>query len=176
MSSTERETATTDSSLVSTAESPTPTSIAMCPDIPSTTARAAAPDCPTNNGQIYTTGDGSQWMLACDEDYGGSDIGGMSAFAETMSQCIDLCSQRGIECMGLTFVPDSAACWLKFKMMPSGNPGVVLHSAVRIGRLGPASPSTQLLLNGDFLSDLSPWSITRGPDLLSDFIWSNGAA
>ena len=116
-------------------------------------------------------------MIVCNEDFGGNDWGAPGP-GITLSDCIDQCTNRGAECLGVTFVINfGGQCWLKYRMMPNGNPGgLSLHSAVRIGRPGPASTSTQLLLNGNFISDLSSWVVTRGLDLLSDLIWYNGAA
>lgn len=110
-------------------------------------------------------------MLVCLAYYARNDIDDPLS-ATDLSSCIDLCMDRGIECMGVAFEFDYKSCQLKSKMMPmaqaAGQPQ--LWSAIRIGRPGSASPSTQLLKNGDFATELSPWVVS------SDVIWENGAA
>ena len=113
-------------------------------------------------------------MLSCEEDYRGDDLG--SDYTFDLSQCIDLCMSRGIECMGVTFASDFQLCRLKQKMMSNGNSGGELQSAIRIGRPGSASPSTQLLVNGDFATELPPWELSIDAMYLSSLVWENSAA
>jgi hypothetical protein len=114
-------------------------------------------------------------MLVCDDDYAGNDIDDPLSATE-LSSCIDLCTDKGIECMGVYFAPDYELCRLKSKMMRTANSGALLWSAVRTGRPGPASPSSQLLVNGDFVTKLSPWAVSSDEIYLSSLIWENGAA
>jgi hypothetical protein len=92
----------------------------MCPSIPNNSDVAATADCLTNDGRTYTTGDGSKWMLACDEDCTGYDLPD-ALEALDLSQCIDLCVDRGIECIGVAFAFDYQLCRLRSKMVSIGN-------------------------------------------------------
>jgi hypothetical protein len=79
--------------------------------------------------------------------------------------------------MGVYFAADTDDnCWLKSRMMPSDNSGSLLYSAVRIGMPGSASPPTQLLVNGNFDAELSPWGLSSDKAYLSSLAWENGAA
>jgi hypothetical protein len=78
--------------------------------------------------------------------------------------------------MGVTFVMESGLCRLKNTMMSNGKSGLELQSAIRIGRPGSTSSSTQLLLNGDLNTVLSPWVNSSVETSLSSLAWENGAA
>jgi hypothetical protein len=105
----------------------------------------------------------------------GNDLGD-ALNASDLSQCIDLCMSRGIECMGVTFAFDSQLCRLKKTMISNGNSGSELQSAIRIARPVPRLSSTQLLVNGDFVTDYSPWVDSSAETSLSSLMWKNGAA
>jgi hypothetical protein len=145
----------------------------MCPSLPDDSENVAQADCPTNDGRIYETSDGSKWMLACGDD-SQSDDGdlGDSLVAETLSECIDLCTDEGIECVGVAFFIESGTCSMKSTMMPNPESGTLVDSAVRIGRSNSAPPSIQLLANGDFTTDVSHWVASSGVDL----DWKHGVA
>ena len=83
---------------------------------------------------------------------------------------------REIECMGVIFVIESGLCRLKNTMMSNGRSGLELQSAIRIGRPGSTSSSTQLLVNGDINTDLSHWVNSSDETSLSSLAWENGAA
>lgn len=78
--------------------------------------------------------------------------------------------------MGVTFAMESQLCRLKNKMMSNGKSGLELQSAIRIGRPGSTSSSIQLLVNGDFITVLSPWVDSSDETSLSSLAWENGAA
>ena len=116
-------------------------------------------------------------MLVCNEDYAGQDIDDRALQAQTLGECISMCAGLGTACMGVTWVP-LTTCWVKFRMIPSGNPGFTLHSAVRVS--GPGSPPvrTQVLKNQCFESDLTDWRNAESADPLkpANFDWLDGTA
>ena len=102
---------TTSSTVLS---SGTPSGPTFCPTcnvpVPGTASEAS---CPGSDGLRYTTSDGSEWMLVCDRDYGGSDI--QSYGVPSLTDCINLCITTGcaLQCVrsrdrrwGLTLVPN----------------------------------------------------------------------
>ena len=164
---------TVSSSETSSNSTPSPTCDLPTPGI------AAAAGCPANDGLVFTTDDGSEWMLVCNRDYGGSDL---QAFgSQSMSECINSCNTVS-GCVGVSYISgdeqDTTHCWTKYDMNPSLQSLYTVHSAVRIRgpRTGP-SPS-QRLKNGCFESDLSDWSDARPGDLVlsQNFVWNQGAA
>ena len=140
---------------------------------------AATADCPANDGLVFTTEDGSEYMLVCNRDYGGSDLQPFGS--QSMSECINSCNTVST-CVGVAYIPgdeqDGTHCWVKYDMNPSLQSLYTVHSAVRVRgpRAGP-SPSQQLK-DGCFQNDLSNWSDARpgDPEPEKRFVWAEGAA
>jgi hypothetical protein len=170
---------TTTSSNIATTTSSGPTVTPSC-DIPAT-RKVDTADCPTNDGAVYTTTDGAEWMQVCNLDYGGSDI--QSLIAASFSDCIESCKNYGIACVGISYIPDQDTdvqrCYIKSDMNPSIQAAYTVHSAVRVRGPSTFSAPAELLINGCFANDVSFWrgntpdSVTEDP---TPFVWDNGAA
>lgn len=179
MCATTSTTATSATPAPATTTSSGPTVTPSC-DIPAT-RKVDTADCPTNDGAVYTTTDGAEWMQVCNLDYGGSDIQALNA--ASFSDCIESCKNYGVACVGISHIPDQDTdiqrCYIKSDMNPSIQAAYTVHSAVRVR--GPSSMSSpaELLINGCFVNDVSFWrgntpdSETNDP---TPFVWGNRAA
>jgi hypothetical protein len=139
------------------------------------------PSCPSSDKQTYTNEDGSQFIIVCGQDYGDNDItfenGLTYVKTDSISPCIEYCMYQGTQCVGVSWVAEAKNCFLKSKMSrPRYTPNYLVHSAVRVA--GPASgpPSSQLIANGDFKSDLSSWSTSQPTNLRKTFVWKDRKA
>ena len=143
---------------------------------PSPSVRATV-SCPVNDAQTYTNDDGSQYMIVCGQDYDGSNIVGINPVsAANFTACVDLCMYQGTQCAGVSWFEAQANCFLKTKMSPSVNQGVVVYSAIRV--TGPASGpvASRVIANGDFVTDLSSWTTSQQNSQGASFVRDNGRA
>ena len=143
---------------------------------PSPSVRATV-SCPANDAQTYTNDDGSQYMIVCGQDYADNNIVGINPVsAANFTACVDLCMYQGTECAGVSYFEAQTNCFLKTKMSPLVNQGVVVSSAIRIN--GPASGpvASRVIANGDFVTDLSLWTTSQQSSQGASFVWDNGRA
>ena len=133
--------------------------------------------CPTNDVQTYKNDDGSQYMIVCGQDYDGNNIVAINPVSSaSFSACVDLCMYQGTACVGVSYFQETSRCYLKSRMNPSANQGVVVYSAIRISgpALGPVA--SRAVANGNFVTDLSSWTTSQQSSQGASFVWDNGRA
>lgn len=132
--------------------------------------------CPENDAETHTNEDGSKYMIVCGQDYSGNNIVGINPVpAADFNACVDLCMYQGTACVGVSWF-ENTNCYLKYKMTPSPHTEVVVYSAIRMSGPTAGPAASQLVTNGDFASDLPPWTTSRQIQTGGPFIWESGKA
>jgi len=70
-------------------------------------------------GSAISDGQGGSWTVQCDANIWGNDI--QSVSATTMNSCVAACSTYGPGCKAVTWLSQTATCWLK-NAAPSASP------------------------------------------------------
>lgn len=94
----------------------------------------------------------------------------------SLPECIDLCMDREMGCLGVVYVAEPQnLCFPKSRMVEDGVTSGDFESAVRVS--GPATLQApfEVILNGCFANELSPWTTPESSDTAS-LVWREDTA